>query len=108
MFAGGADGVSEGVRLSQGSSDSTFIVLIFFFLLSSFIFLLGRDRSNSAGRKYERNISRVFHHQINASSLIFNHSLKSIYSRTVPFRPIFVLESISPRWMSEVIMSGWS
>lgn len=76
MFAGGADGVSEGVRLSQGSSDSTFIVLIFFFLLSSFIFLLGRDRSNSAGRKYERNISRVFHHQINASSLIFNHFFK--------------------------------
>lgn len=54
MFDGGADGVSEGARVSQGSSDSTFIVLIFFFLLSSFIFLLGRDRSKSAGRKKEK------------------------------------------------------
>lgn len=33
---------------------------------------------------------------------------KSFYLRTVPFRPIFVLESISPRWISEVIKSGWS
>lgn len=50
MFAGGADGASEGARVSQGSSDSTFIVLIFFFLLSSLIFFLGRDRSKSAER----------------------------------------------------------
>lgn len=51
ILVGGADGVSEGARISQGSSDSTFIVLIFFFLLSSFIFFLGRDRSKSAARK---------------------------------------------------------
>ena len=50
MFAGGAEGVSKGVIVSQGSSDSTFIVLIFFFLLSSLIFFLGRDRSKSAAR----------------------------------------------------------
>lgn len=48
MFAGGADGVSGGARVSQVSSDSTFIVLIFFFLLSSLIFFLGKDRSKSA------------------------------------------------------------
>lgn len=48
MFTGGADAVSAGARVSQGSSDSTFIVLIFFFRLSSLIFFLGRDRSNSA------------------------------------------------------------
>lgn len=30
------------------------------------------------------------------------------YSRIVPFRPMFVLESISPRWMSAVIKSGRS
>lgn len=51
MFAGGADKVSEGARVSQGSSDSTFIVLIFFFFLSSFSFFLGRDRSNIARSK---------------------------------------------------------
>lgn len=60
MFAGGADGASEGARVSQGSSDSTFIVLNFFFLLSSFIFFLGRHRSKSAGRKKrKRHINRV-------------------------------------------------
>jgi len=47
----GADGVSEGARISQGSSASTFIVLIFFFLLSSLIFFFGRDRSKKAERK---------------------------------------------------------
>lgn len=56
IFAGGADGVSIGVRVSQGSSDSTFIVLIFFFLLSSLIFFLGRDISKSARRLKDRNI----------------------------------------------------
>lgn len=59
MFTGGADKVSEGARVSQGSSDSTFIVLIFFFFLSSFNFFLGRDRSNSArsktGKKNKKN-----------------------------------------------------
>lgn len=62
MFIGGAVKVSEGARASQGSSDSIFIVLIFFFLLSSFNFFLGRDRSKSAGskkKKRERNIKRV-------------------------------------------------
>lgn len=47
MLTDGA-GASEGIRASQGSSDSTLIVLIFFFLLSSLIFLLGRAGSNSA------------------------------------------------------------
>lgn len=51
MPAVGAEGASEGARISQGSSDSTFIVLIFFFLLSSLIFFFGRDRSNNAARK---------------------------------------------------------
>lgn len=49
MFAGGADEVSEGPRVSQGSSDSTLIVLIFFFFRSSFNFFLGSERSKSAG-----------------------------------------------------------
>lgn len=50
-LAGAADKVSEGARVSIGSSDSIFIGLIFFLRLSSFSFLLGRDSSNSAGRK---------------------------------------------------------
>ncbi len=111
MFAGGADGASEGARVSQGSSDSTFIVLIFFFLLSSLIFFLGRHRSKSAGRKKERNISTVCHEINGTKTLAEDLSLflyLFIYSRTVPFRPMFVLESMSPRWISEVIKSGWS
>lgn len=46
MLAGGAR-ESDGARASQ-SSVSTFIVLIFFFLLSSFSFLFGRVKSQSA------------------------------------------------------------
>lgn len=49
MFAGGADKVSEGARVSHESSVSTFIALIFFFLLSSFNFFFGRDISHRAG-----------------------------------------------------------
>ena len=45
-----AEGVwdSEGMKASQGSSASTLMGLILFFLLSSLILLLGRARSNSA------------------------------------------------------------
>lgn len=46
MFAGGAR-ESDGARASQ-SSVSTFIVLIFFFRLSSFNFFFGRVKSQSA------------------------------------------------------------
>lgn len=45
-FAGGAR-ESDGARASQ-SSLSTFIVLIFFFLLSSFSFFFGRVKSQRA------------------------------------------------------------
>lgn len=112
MFVGGADKVSEGARASQGSSDSIFIVLIFFFLLSSFNFFLGRDKSKSAGSKKRKETSTVCH-EINNNKKkdwlkIYQYFKKSLYSRTVPFRPKFVLESMSPRWISEVIKSGWS
>lgn len=60
MFAGGAR-ESEGARLSHGSSVSTFIVLIFFFLLSSFSFFFGRVKSHSAGVKGYRKISDKMH-----------------------------------------------
>lgn len=46
MFAGGAR-ESDGARASQ-SSVSTFIVLIFFFRLSSFNFFFGRVNSQRA------------------------------------------------------------
>lgn len=48
MLTGGAEEASDGVRISQGSSDSTFIVFNFFLFLSSLIFFLGRGRSKSA------------------------------------------------------------
>lgn len=60
MFAGGAR-ESEGARDSQGSSVSTFIVLIFFFLRSSFSFLFGRVRSHSAGVKRYRELNVKMH-----------------------------------------------
>lgn len=64
MFAGGADGVSGGARVSQVSSDSTFIVLIFFFLLSSLIFFLGKDRSKSARQLKQTNKQKQYHHSV--------------------------------------------
>lgn len=50
-----ADKVSEGARVSIGSSDSIFIGLILFLRLSSFNFLLGRDSSNSAEESKRQN-----------------------------------------------------
>lgn len=49
MLTGGAEEASDGVRVSQGSSDSTLIVFSFFLLLSSLIFFLGREKSKMAG-----------------------------------------------------------
>lgn len=48
-LVGVADKVSEGARVSIGSSHSNLIGLIFFLRRSSLSFLLGRDSSNSAG-----------------------------------------------------------
>lgn len=50
-LAGAAYKVSEGARVSIGSSHSIFIGLIFFLRLSSLSFLFGRDSSNNAGMK---------------------------------------------------------
>lgn len=60
MFAGGPDELSEGTRVSFRSS-STLIVLIFFLLLSSFSFFLGKDISNNAAGKRKMNTLTACH-----------------------------------------------
>lgn len=108
-LAGGADKVSEGARVSIGSSHSIFIVLIFFFRLSSFNFFLGRDRSKSAGSKEKgKNVCQEIKNNKKPFTEILTELKKYLHSRIAPFRPMFVLESMSPRWMSDVIKSGWS
>lgn len=101
MFAGGAR-ESEGARASQGSSVSTFIVLIFFFLLSSFSFFFGRVKSQRAGGERIPWSQLIRHKSLNCSLL------RRLYLRKDPFRLKLVLESISPRLTSDVIKSGWS